>query len=324
MHIRLHTVDGIAEHDLDNINNLNHYIGMKRIEPDAIPELRLMPWIIGGLMVLGLGAAAAGKRWTLYAWTALFAVVAAAGLIDFYLWAYEYGHNLDPTAAIRVPGMSYQPPLIGSKQLLNFTAHSWPALGGWATFAALGTGLALSVREFLGRRRTTASLAPAAALLGTLLLLGGCATPEPRPLRLGEDRCAHCIMSLSDDRYGAELVTQTGKVYAFDSVECLAGYLIDGRIAEADVHSLWVVDFEQPGTLISVGEAFFLHSKDLPSPMGQYLTAFGPGITRQAVSHSFFGDILTWDEVLDVVQENRLPRGLRESSAATPTAMHAH
>jgi copper chaperone NosL len=52
-------------------------------------------------------------------------------LVDFYLWGYDYGHNLDPTAPIVVPGMSYQPPLIGTKQLLNFTAFSGPDIGGW-------------------------------------------------------------------------------------------------------------------------------------------------------------------------------------------------
>ena len=58
----------------------------------------------------------------------LFVVLAA---IDFYRWNYEYGHNLDPNAAIKVPGMAYQPPLIGYKQLLNFGAYSIPDTGGW-------------------------------------------------------------------------------------------------------------------------------------------------------------------------------------------------
>ena len=59
-----------------------------------------------------------------------------AALVDFYMWGYDYGHNLDPTAPIVVPGMSYQPPLIGTKQLLNFTAFSGPDIGGWIFLAA--------------------------------------------------------------------------------------------------------------------------------------------------------------------------------------------
>lgn len=153
MLIRINTVEGIKTHDLDNINNLNHYIGMKRIVPETIPELRLMPWIIGALIVLGLGAVALGKRWALYAWTLLFLAVALFGMWDFWSWEYDYGHNLDPTAIIKVPGMHYQPPLIGSRKLLNFTAHSWPALGGWVAFLSLGVGLVLSVLTFRNARQ---------------------------------------------------------------------------------------------------------------------------------------------------------------------------
>src|SRR5690606_17885076 len=59
-----------------------------------------------------------------------------AALVDFYLWGYDYGHNLDPNAAIVVPGMAYQPPVIGTKQLLNFTAFSGPDTGGWIFLAS--------------------------------------------------------------------------------------------------------------------------------------------------------------------------------------------
>jgi copper chaperone NosL len=120
---------------------------MKAIVPEAIPELRAMPFIVGALLGLGLLAAATGRRSLLCVWTVCFAVAALAGLADFWQWGYDYGHNLDPTAAIKIPGLSYQPPVIGSKQLLNFTAHSWPGLGGVALAAALLIGVALCVIE---------------------------------------------------------------------------------------------------------------------------------------------------------------------------------
>ncbi|MBW7934485.1 MAG: hypothetical protein H3C62_12950 [Gemmatimonadaceae bacterium] len=137
MLIRVNTVVGVKEQDLNSINNLNHYIGMKHIEPDAIPELRYMPAILGVLIATALGVAAIGKRPVLYVWSALLAVVLGAGLYDYWKWGYDYGHNLDmEVAIIKIPGMTYQPPLIGSKQLLNFTATSWPASGGWLLVAA--------------------------------------------------------------------------------------------------------------------------------------------------------------------------------------------
>jgi copper chaperone NosL len=139
MLIRIDGVDGLKENDLNSINGLNHYIGMKTIEPDAIPELQYMPWILGGLVVLGLGVAALGRRIPLYGWGTLLVAVMALGLWDYWRWGYDYGHDLDHEhAIIKVPGMTYSPPVIGRKKLLNFTATSWPASGGIAMTLAGG------------------------------------------------------------------------------------------------------------------------------------------------------------------------------------------
>jgi hypothetical protein len=145
MLIRLHTVTGVREQDLGNINGLNHYIGMKAIEPDAIPELRWMPWIVGGLAAGALVVALVRRRAALVAWLGAFLALGVAGLVDFWKWGYAYGHELDPAAIIKVPGMAYQPPLLGSKQLLNFTAHSWPDVGAWLLALAFALGIAALV-----------------------------------------------------------------------------------------------------------------------------------------------------------------------------------
>ena len=131
MQIRLNTVEGVKQQDLANINELNHYIGMKVIDPTAMPELHYMPWIVGALVAAGLLVALIGRRGPLYGWVAALAAGGAAGLGDFWRWTYDFGHHLDTEhAIIRVPGMVYQPPLIGVKQILNFRAASWPAPGG--------------------------------------------------------------------------------------------------------------------------------------------------------------------------------------------------
>ena len=131
LEIWLNKITGQKPHDLENINGLNHYIGMKVIVPDAIPELKIMPFIIIFLIVFGLTAGILGKRYMVYIWIVLFIVIAAIGLYDFYLWEYDYGHNLNPHAAIKIPGMAYQPPLLGSKMLLNFNAISMPHISSW-------------------------------------------------------------------------------------------------------------------------------------------------------------------------------------------------
>ena len=149
MRIGISDVRGTMPTDLDNINGLNHYIGMKHITPSAIPELRYMPWIVGALILFGLIAAGVGSRKLLLTWSGGFAVLAVAGLADFWRWEYDYGHNIDfEHAIIKIPGMTYQPPLIGVKQLLNFTAISWPDTGAWLALAAFGLGLLALIMTF--------------------------------------------------------------------------------------------------------------------------------------------------------------------------------
>lgn len=137
LRIWLNEIGGLKPNDLQSINGLNHYIGMQVIEPESIPELKIMPFVIVFMVLFGLYNAYAGKPILLKIWIGLFVVVAVAGLIDFYIWGYNYGHNLNPDAPIKVPGMSYQPPLIGSKQLLNINAVSLPAIGTYVILISL-------------------------------------------------------------------------------------------------------------------------------------------------------------------------------------------
>ena len=78
----------------------------------------------------------------LVSFLSLILATGVGALVDFYLWGYDYGHNLNPEAPIKIEGMSYQPPLIGTKQLLNFTAFSGPDIGGWI-FIGIGALLFL-------------------------------------------------------------------------------------------------------------------------------------------------------------------------------------
>ncbi|MHB1327387.1 MAG: hypothetical protein ACYC2K_04220 [Gemmatimonadales bacterium] len=143
LRIHAHTVAGIKPNDLTNINNLNHYIGMRPIEPDAIPELRWLPGILLGLAGFALVAAAAARRRLLSLWLSSLVVLAVLGVWDFWRWGRDYGHNLDTeNAIIVVPGMTYQPPVIGRKHLLNFTATAWPAAGTGLLGAAFLLGVA--------------------------------------------------------------------------------------------------------------------------------------------------------------------------------------
>ncbi|MCX8011213.1 MAG: hypothetical protein N3A61_08675 [Ignavibacteria bacterium] len=135
--IFVNKVTGENPNDLRTINSLNHYIGMKTIENDSIPELKVMPFIFIFFILSGFLITWKGNKKHILLWIILFVLVGIAGLVDFYLWEYDYGHNLSPDAPIKVPGLFYQPPFIGTKQLLNITATSLPSFGSLIIFISI-------------------------------------------------------------------------------------------------------------------------------------------------------------------------------------------
>ena len=135
MYIWINNITGDTPGTLQNINILNHYVGMGKISVDTFPELSYFPYVVVGMVLLGLVFAIINRKILFLLWGLLFCLLGAAGIYDFYLWEYQYGHNLSPEAPIKVPGMAYQPPLFGSKTLLNFIAESYPSWG--AVFVAI-------------------------------------------------------------------------------------------------------------------------------------------------------------------------------------------
>jgi len=116
--------------NIAQINGLNHYIGMKFISVDDFKEFKVLPYVFGALTLIGFASAITKSRKLLWTWFIGLCLFAIVGFSDFYMWEYNYGHKLNPHAAIKVEGMNYQPPLFGYKQLLNFTAGSLPDAGG--------------------------------------------------------------------------------------------------------------------------------------------------------------------------------------------------
>jgi copper chaperone NosL len=142
MHIYINKIGGSTPATLQNVNILNHYIGMKEINPDSIPELRYMPPIVIFFIVFAFIAAFFDKKWLYWAWTTLLIITLCIGLYDFYLWEYDYGHNLDPKAPMNFDGESFQPPLFGRKEIINFTAISLPHIAGYFTGVSVLLGFA--------------------------------------------------------------------------------------------------------------------------------------------------------------------------------------
>jgi copper chaperone NosL len=197
IYIWVSKITGRKPHDLQNINGLNHYIGMKAIEPDQIPELKYMKYV-SALLILFAGAVAlARRRWLLAAFVFVAIGLAAVGMYDFWKWEYDYGHDLDPSAAIKVPGMSYQPPMFGTKQLLNFTTTAWPGIGGWLAMVAVGLSVLALVKELFlrGGNRSGGAKAAVFAAAAIALPLMGC-SKGPKPIEYGTDGCNFCRMTI--------------------------------------------------------------------------------------------------------------------------------
>jgi copper chaperone NosL len=301
MYIAVSDIRGFDEFDLDNINALNHYIGMRPIDPASFPELRYMPWILTAFVVSGLLVAALGRRRLLYGWLGALAFAGVVGVADFYRWGYDYGHDLDPTAAIRVPGMAYQPPVIGRKQLLNFTAESWPASGGLLA----GVAFLLGLGAVYANRRPSGGSARA-AVASVALAVGACAAGVQQIAYDGSEVCGHCSMVISDSRFGSAVVTRAGRTMKFDSIECTVSFV--RTQASGGVRSIWVTDYARPGTLLHVDEARFAQ-EGTGSPMGAGLRAYS------AATQDVPGRQLSWSEILELVALTAPERDTRSFAA---------
>ncbi len=286
--------------NVDIINGLNHYIGMATLHTDDFIEFKILPAIIACFGVLFIGVGLIGRRKWMNWLLVLFILFGIVSMVDFWRWEYDYGHNLDPNAAIQVPGMAYQPPLIGFKQLLNFGAWSFPDIGGWIFISA---GVILMIFVIYEARRAKKNRVAAGPVMPVVLLLAfagmgfsGCSS-GPEPIRFGKDACHFCKMTISDNRYGAEVLTKKMKVYKFDDTHCLIGFIKEGTVPEGQVQGIFVTDFDEPHELLDVSTASFLRSEKLKSPMNGNVAAFGNKDALKKVQSQNQGEIITWNDL---------------------------
>lgn len=157
MHIWVNKISGSSDHVLQNFNILNHYIGMEPIHAESFAELKIMPYIVIAFMVTGALIALLGRRKLILYWGVLLMIGGAVGILDFYLWLVRFGTNLNPEAPIKVPGMTYIPPLLGRKQLLNFEALSLPSTGSLGILLAL---IFAAIAYYVSRKKSHTIVQP--------------------------------------------------------------------------------------------------------------------------------------------------------------------
>lgn len=258
--------------DVDIINGLNHYIGMKTIHAEEFVEFTVLPFIIGFFGLWALFSAYKKSKTSVLILLICFALFGMLAMYDFWRWEYEYGHNLDPTAAIIVPGMAYQPPLIGFKQLLNFGAYSIPDIGGWLLL--IGGVLIAVVYAFEAGflDRFLKKGVKAATLILPIIIISSCSPDGPEPIELNKDNCAHCKMTISEGHFAAELITTKGRVYKFDDITCMAAFKQENGDKEVKNH--YVHYYLGNNELIPAENAFYISGGTLRSPMAGNIAAF--------------------------------------------------
>ena len=136
-------------------------------------------------------------------------------------------------------------------------------------------------------------------VLFLLLFLAASCSVKERPISYGTDDCDYCKMTIMDHRYGAELVTQKGKVYTFDAAECLIEYLYQNETASQEALFLLVTSYAEPDHLSDAKNATYLVSKEMPSPMGAYLTSFSDREIAAEYHREKGGELYTWDELFE-------------------------
>jgi len=134
-------------------------------------------------------------------------------------------------------------------------------------------------------------------------LVGGCAPAGPRAIAYGREQCAYCRMTVDDPRYGAELVTRTGRVHVFDSIECCAAYADGAEVADA--RGTWVSDVRAPGTLVAAQAARFWRVGGASTPMGKGLVATATSVSPAPGAEGPLG----WNAVRALVAREGMPRG---------------
>lgn len=277
--------------DVDIINGLNHYIGMKTLHTEDFVEFSVLPYLVGFFALAFVSTAFLGQRKYLYLLLLLFICFGVISMYDFWRWEYNYGHDLQPDAAIVVPGMSYQPPLIGFKQLLNFGAYSFPDVGGWIFILVGFTTFILVIIEW---RKKISPVVKTTCLLFFLSGLASC-NSGPEKIVIGRDHCSACKMRVTDPHFGAELVTSKGKVYKFDDIICLKDHLTQEK--NTSEQNFYLTLYNGNNQLIEASKAVIVESDLVKGPMGGKIAVFShtDSIIAEFKNN---GRIIKWNELL--------------------------
>ena len=290
--LKIHASD--IKGDVEIINGLNHYIGMKTLHKEDFIEFTILPYCILLFAFLFLLVFFLNKRLYFYISIFLFLLFGLLAIIDFWRWEFNYGHDLDPNAAIQVPGMSYQPPLIGFKQLLNFGAYSIPDIGGWI-FILVGfillIVLLIEVKSITNSKKSIKIIS-----LIFIVSIYSC-NNIVEPIHIGKDTCQFCKMLLVDSRFGAAIYSKKGRTYKFDDISCLLNFIKETSSVKREVDEIYITDYLGEHKLWPAENLSFLVSDEFRTPMKSNTAGFSNMDSAQIISIKNMGALKKWVEI---------------------------
>ncbi len=140
--------------------------------------------------------------------------------------------------------------------------------------------------------------------LSMIWFASGC-KPESKPIEYGMDKCEYCRMSIVDSKFGCQIVTQKGKIYNFDAMECLVNYLDERVEDESGIAMMLTNTCDAPGELTDAKTCTYLRSETLPSPMGMYLNPYRDQQEAVNISKQHPGDLMSWQELRKFFEQFR-------------------
>lgn len=133
-----------------------------------------------------------------------------------------------------------------------------------------------------------------------ILLLSSCSA-EISPIHYGSDACDFCRMTITDPKYGGELITSKGRVYKFDAAECMAAFYKSHQSATIKFTRMAVTDFSHPGKMLDIKQAVLFQGDQINSPMGANIAAFPDRQSIKKIAVAGSGKLLEWNDLLKTV-----------------------
>ncbi len=134
-------------------------------------------------------------------------------------------------------------------------------------------------------------------LIALIMVISWSCSVEPQPINYGSDACEFCKMTIVENRWAAEIVTDKGKAYKYDAIECMMNYMNRNDINTNTLALLLVDDYTQPGILIDATKASYIKSEAIPSPMGAFLSAFSTAKDGEATVSEKGGEVFDFQEL---------------------------